>query len=55
MPEQCANYTAYGPKGEGISPLTEYMKIEVSWRQLAENQDWLDGKLYPAARPLSCR
>jgi hypothetical protein len=26
----------------------EYKKIEAAWRALAENEDWLDGKLYPA-------
>jgi hypothetical protein len=35
----------------GYPRFAEYKKIEAAWRALAENEDWLDGKLNPAQRP----
>ena len=37
----------------GYPRFAEYKKVEAAWRALAENEDWLDGMLYPASAPIS--
>lgn len=37
----------------GYPRFAEYQKVEAAWRALAENEDWLDGTLYPASVSLS--
>jgi len=32
----------------GFPRFDQYMKVEAAWQALAENQDWLNGRIFPA-------
>jgi hypothetical protein len=47
--ENCA-HLAEGAAGEPT--YNRYKRMEAAWRALAEEQDWLDGEISPAAIPV---